>query len=69
VANGQVAITKCVWMMPFAEPALGTMAKLDTQLAKGSSHNLSWSALNVYRNQPPKNLEVRLSLSSTILKP
>jgi hypothetical protein len=69
VANGQVAITKCVWMMPYAEPSLSTMAKLETQLAKDSSHNLSWSALNVYRNQPPKNLEVRLSLSSTIHKP
>lgn len=45
------------------------MAKLETQLAKDSSHNLSWPALNVYRNQPPKNLEVRLSLSSTIHKP
>ena len=69
VANGQVAITKCVWMMPYAEPSLSIMAKLETQLAKDSSHNLSWSALNVYRNQPPKNLEVRLSLSSTIHKP
>ena len=69
VANGQVAITKCVWMMPYAEPSLSTMAKLETQLAKDSSHNLSWSALNVYRNQPPKNLEVRLSLSSTTHKP
>jgi len=34
------------------------MAKLKTQLAKDSSHNLSWSALNVYRNQLPKHLEV-----------
>ncbi len=58
VANGQVAIIKCVWMMPYAEPSLRTMAKLVTQLAKDSSHKLSWSAINVYRNQPPKNLEV-----------
>ena len=45
----------CVWMMPYAKPSLSIMAKLETQLATDSPHSLSWSALNVYRNQPPKN--------------
>jgi len=59
LANDQVAITKCVWMMLFyAEPSLHTMAKLETQLVKDSSHNLSWSAPNVYTNQPPKTCKI-----------
>ena len=55
--------------MPYAEPYLSIMAKLETQLVKDSSHNISWSALNLYRNQSSKNVEVRLSLLSTIHKP
>ncbi len=69
VADGQVAITKCLWMVPYTEPSLGTMARLETQLAKDSSFNLTWTALNVYRNQPARNTDVRIALSSTIHKP
>jgi hypothetical protein len=56
-------------MIPHTEPSLGTMARLETQFAKDSSFNLSWTGLNVYKNQPARNTEVRNALSSTIHKP
>jgi hypothetical protein len=69
VDDGRVVITKCVWMIPYAEPSLGMKARLETQLAKDSTFKLSWLAVNVYLNQPPRNTEVRIPLSSTIHKP
>ena len=69
VGNGKVVVTKCEWMIPYCEPSLSTMAKLESSLASNSSFRLSWTALNVYRSQPPKNDNIRMQLSSTIHKP
>lgn len=68
--KGKIIISKMEWMIPFAEPSLEMMSKLETQLAGQSSFNLKWNALNVYKHQPSKNTnEARIALASTIHKP
>jgi hypothetical protein len=58
------------WMMPYAEPSLQMMARLENQLAAQSSFNLKWNALNVYKHQPTRTTtETRIALASTIHKP
>jgi len=47
IGKMQMLIQMVAWKMPYAEPSLNTMAKLETQLAKDSLYNLSWSALKV----------------------
>lgn len=69
VDDGIVTIKDMVWHIPFVEPSLETQALLETQLSVNSSFNLNWKAINVYKNQPPKNKDVRIALSSTIHKP
>ena len=69
VPNGKVNITKCVWMIPYAKPSLKVMNDLETQLANNPAYPLSWMAMTVHKEQPPKKLDICLPFSGTIHKP
>lgn len=69
VADGQVKIISAKWIMPYVEPSLTMMAKLESQLATQSNIKLNWPAISVFRYEPAKTQKVRLDLSATIHKP
>jgi len=67
--EGKVFINKMEWVIPYVEPSLAMMAKLENQLASQNTFNFKWSAINVYKQQPTKAKEIRIPLASTIHKP
>lgn len=69
VDEGRVKILSAKWIVPFVEPSLTMMAKLETQLATQSNIKLNWPAINVFREQPVRTQKVRLDLNATIHKP
>lgn len=67
---GKIYIDQMTWIIPQVEPSLGTMAKLENQLAAGSKFHLNWDAISVYKHTINSNLtDQRIALSSTIHKP
>lgn len=69
VAAGKVQIKNMKWMIPYVEPSLDVMAKLESQLAKNATYKLGWNAKTVYKHQPPRQIDVRLPLASSVHKP
>lgn len=69
VDAGTVKIRSMLWVIPYVEPSLNMMAKLETQLASQNSYKLNWNAVNIYKEQPPKLQEIRIPLASTVHKP
>ena len=67
--DGTVYIENMEWLVPYVEPSLGMMAKLETQLSKQNEYTINWSSINVYKHQPPKQTDIRLPLASTVHKP
>ncbi len=68
VDAGIIKIKSCVWMIPYVEPSLEIMSKLESQLAKNPSYPIHWKACSVIKNQPPKNQEIRYRLNSNTHK-
>lgn len=68
-ADGKVFINKMEWVVPYLEPSLPMMAKLESQLASKNTFNFKWNAINVYKHQPAKARDIRIPLASTIHKP
>lgn len=69
IPDGAVFIEKAVWVIPKLTPSLEKQAELETTLASSPQLDLQWPAINVYREQPPKNTDVRIQLASTIHRP
>ncbi len=69
VDNAKIYIEGMEWLVPYVEPSLSVMTKLETQMAKSNEFSLEWNAINVFKHQPQRNREVRLSLAATVHKP
>lgn len=67
--NCKYTITNLIWKLPYYEPSLVIQAKLESLFAKKSVFDLEYIASNCYRIQPPKNIELRIPLSSTVHRP
>ena len=66
---GKAKITKVQWVIPKLEPSLQRQAEVESTLASGTSIDMQWPGLTVYKSQPPKQQNVRIQLASTIHRP
>lgn len=69
VDAGKVQVMKMRWIMPYVEPSIEMMAKLEQQLAAQSTFRLMWPAMSVFRHQPALTQEIRTDLNATVHKP
>jgi hypothetical protein len=69
VPEGKIFINEMTWVIPYYEPSLDIMSRLESQFAKSSEFTLTWPNLSVFKYQPMKLREVRLPLACTIHKP
>ena len=69
VENGRVKVLEMRWVVPYVEPSLTMMAKLETQLATNSTFEINWPAINVFQHQPAQNQKLRIPLNATVHKP
>lgn len=69
VDDGKIYVEDMEWIIPYVEPSLSVMSKLETQLSATNEFNLQWEAINTFKEQPPRNREVRIPLAATVHKP
>lgn len=69
VPDGLVRIKTMQWIIPYVEPTLAMMSKLESQMERSREWKLTWKAINVFKHQPQLHTDIRLSLASTIHRP
>ena len=57
------------WVIPKITPSKEKMSEVETTMATSPKVDMTWPALNVFREQPPKQKEIRVQLASTIHRP
>ena len=66
---GKVYIENAVWVIPKITPSLEKQAEVESTLATSPKISMSWPAVSVFREQPPKQREIRVQLASTVHRP